>query len=137
VLGQSVLLGGVILLAVFHHGGFHPVTVIAGAVLLLSGGGVALAGAVSLGRNLTPFPQPVDQGLLVRHGIYGRIRHPLYTSVIAASLGWALVWQSGSAVVLAGIGPGTSTVMTPWCSQLASNWLEIRSVARSSISATS
>jgi protein-S-isoprenylcysteine O-methyltransferase Ste14 len=30
----------------------------------------------------------------VQHGIYARVRHPLYTSVMLASLGWALIWQS-------------------------------------------
>jgi protein-S-isoprenylcysteine O-methyltransferase Ste14 len=38
---------------------------------------------------------------LVRHGIYAVIRHPLYTSVIAASIGWALVWQSWPALLVA------------------------------------
>ena len=102
VLGQSVLLGGVVLLAVFSHsGGFHPLIVFAGAVLLLIAAGVSLAGAVALGRNLTPFPKPMEQTQLVRHGIYGVIRHPIYASVIAAAHGWALVWQSWPAVGLA------------------------------------
>lgn len=104
VLGQAVLLGSAILLAVFHRGGrCHPTIMIAGVVLLSIGAGVALAGAVAIGRNLTPFPKPVEQATLVRHGVYRVIRHPLYTSVIAAALGWALVWGSWPAVVVAAI----------------------------------
>ena len=37
----------------------------------------------------------------MRHGIYSVMRHPLYTSVMLASLGWALLWQSGPALVAA------------------------------------
>lgn len=102
VLIQSMLLGAVILLAVVFRGGaFHPVAVIAGGALLLIASGVALAGALALGRNLTPFPKPGEHAPLVRHGIYAVIRHPLYTSVIAAALGWALVWQSWPALLVA------------------------------------
>jgi protein-S-isoprenylcysteine O-methyltransferase Ste14 len=102
VLVQSGLLGAVVLLAVFSHGsGFHPVIVIVGAVLMLIGAAVSLAGALALGRNLTPFPKPAEEAQLVRHGIYAVIRHPLYTSVIAGSIGWALVWQSWLALLVA------------------------------------
>jgi protein-S-isoprenylcysteine O-methyltransferase Ste14 len=38
---------------------------------------------------------------LVQRGIYARVRHPLYTSVMLASLGWALIWQSGSSLLAA------------------------------------
>lgn len=96
-----MLLTTVALLAVFFRGRYSPVIVIAGMVLMLVGAGVALAGAMALGRNLTPFPKPSDSAQLVRHGIYAVIRHPLYTSVIAVALGWALVWQSWPALLVA------------------------------------
>ena len=95
VLGQGVLLGTLVLLAIiFRQGEFPPVVVIAGAALMIVGMGVLLAGALALGRYLTPFPKPAANAQLVRHGIYAVIRHPLYTGVIAVSVGWALVWQS-------------------------------------------
>ena len=68
---------------------------------MLVGAGVALAGAMALGRNLTPFPKPSVSAQLVRHGIYAVIRHPLYTSVITVAFGWALVWQSWPALLVA------------------------------------
>jgi len=43
----------------------------------------------------------MEQSQLVQHGIYAVIRHPLYTSVISVSLGWALVWQSWPAILVA------------------------------------
>ncbi len=96
-----MLLTAVALLAVFFRGRYSPVIMIAGMVLMLVGAVVALAGAMALGRNLTPFPKPSDSAQLVRHGIYAVIRHPLYTSVIAVAIGWALVWQSWPALLAA------------------------------------
>jgi protein-S-isoprenylcysteine O-methyltransferase Ste14 len=102
VLLQSILLAAVILLAVFFRGGgFQPVFMILGVALLIIAAGVSLAGALALGRNLTPFPKPGGQAQLVRHGIYAVIRHPLYLSVMAGAMGWALVWQSWPASLAA------------------------------------
>lgn len=102
VLTQGLLLVGDMTLAVsFRGGGFGRLIVSAGVALLLLGAGVAAMGARALGRNLTPFPMPGERAQLVRHGIYARLRHPLYTSVIAVALGWALVWQSWPALLLA------------------------------------
>jgi len=101
VAGQGVLLTAVALLAVGFCGGGFPIVVMTGIALMLVGASVALAGAMALGRNLTPFPKPADSAQLVRHGIYAVIRHPLYTTVIAVAIGWALVWQSWPALLVA------------------------------------
>ena len=60
-----------------------------------------LVGALALGRSLTPFPHPSSRTQLVQEGIYGLIRHPLYTAVLAWSLGWAIFWLSWPAIVAA------------------------------------
>ena len=102
VVGQGVLLTAVVLLAVCGYRSGFPMGVrIVGVALMIAGASVALAGAMALGRNLTPLPMPSAQARLVRHGIYAVIRHPLYTSVIAVAVGWALVWQSWPALVVA------------------------------------
>ena len=67
----------------------------------LNAAAIAVAGAKSLGRNLTPFPKPADHATLVQCGIYAKIRHPLYTAVILAGFGWALVWLSWPALLAA------------------------------------
>ena len=104
MLVQNTLLAAVILLAAFFRGGgFHPMAVFAGAALLIIAAGVSLAGALALGKNLTPFPKPGGQAQHVRHGIYSMIRHPLYTSLMAGAIGWALVWQSWPALVVAAL----------------------------------
>ena len=102
VLVQSVLMWTVTLLAVIYRGAGHrPAVVFMGAVLMIVGAGVAIAGKVALGKSLTPFPMPLEQAELMQHGIYAVIRHPLYTSVISVSIGWALVWKSWPALLIA------------------------------------
>jgi protein-S-isoprenylcysteine O-methyltransferase Ste14 len=102
VLTQFVLMTAVILLAAVFQGDWSRVWLITvGSGLFVLGGGFGIAGVVVLGRNRTPFPQPREGSELVQHGIYARVRHPLYTSVMLASLGWALIWQSWPALILA------------------------------------
>lgn len=45
-----------------------------------------------LGQNLTPLPHPRDEGQLVTTGIYGLVRHPMYSGVIYLALAYAS-WQ--------------------------------------------
>ncbi len=63
----------------------------AGALLILLGCGLFLAGAARLGRNLAPLPSPKEDSTLVQTGAYAIVRHPLYASIILASFGWALM----------------------------------------------
>lgn len=100
VAGQSGLLFAVIILGVVFHGGGKNLPIMAcGAGFFAIALGCGLAGAVALGRNLTPFPKPFTHTQLVQGGIYGLMRHPLYTAVFCGSVGWALVWQSWPALV--------------------------------------
>ncbi len=95
VVVQFSLMTAVILLGVrFRGDGMLPSVIGAGAVLFIAGGYLGLAGVAVLGKNRTAFPQPRAGSELIQHGIYSRVRHPLYASVMLASLGWALMWQS-------------------------------------------
>lgn len=95
---QSLLMLAVIVLGVVHHGDWTRMWMTAGdAVLFLAGGGVGVAGVIALGGNRTAYPRPREDSELVQRGIYAHVRHPLYTSVILSSLGWALIWQSTTA----------------------------------------
>jgi protein-S-isoprenylcysteine O-methyltransferase Ste14 len=102
VVAQSILMLAVILLGVRFPGDWTcgPV-IIAGAVLFVVSGGFGMAGVLVLGRNRTPFPQPRAGSEFIQHGIYARVRHPLYTSVILGSFGWALLWQSAASFAAA------------------------------------
>lgn len=92
---QSLLMLAAIGLAVLFPGRWTNLAIIgAGGVLFVVGGCFGIAGVMVLGRNRTPFPQPRTGSELVQRGIYARVRHPLYSSVMLASLGWAMIWQS-------------------------------------------
>jgi protein-S-isoprenylcysteine O-methyltransferase Ste14 len=48
-----------------------------------------------LGQNLTPLPHPRDEGQLVTTGVYGLVRHPMYSGVIYLALAyssWQMSW---------------------------------------------
>lgn len=58
-------------------------------------------GKRALGVQRTPFPRPKEGGQLITTGIYARVRHPLYVSIIALGFAWALLWRSGPVLALA------------------------------------
>jgi protein-S-isoprenylcysteine O-methyltransferase Ste14 len=72
---------------------------IAGAALVAAGAAFAGAGLASLGRALTPFPRPLDDASLRQSGIYGWVRHPIYSGLVLGSFGWALMWLSAAGAV--------------------------------------
>lgn len=74
-----------------------------GGALLLVGAWAGLRGNRDLGAQRTPLPRPKDDGQLITTGIYARVRHPLYLSVIALGFAWALLWRSGPALALAAL----------------------------------
>ena len=102
VFAQSALMTATVLLGVVFHGDWsRTVVILAGTALFLAGGVVGIAGVWVLGKNRTPFPHPREGSALVQHGIYAHVRHPLYLSVMLASLGWVLICQSWPALVAA------------------------------------
>jgi protein-S-isoprenylcysteine O-methyltransferase Ste14 len=60
---------------------------VAGIVVL----GVAL---LQLNKNLSPFPTPKDGSELVQNGIYGLVRHPIYSGILFVVFGYALYSES-------------------------------------------
>lgn len=54
-------------------------TFLAGPVLVAGGVGVIAAGLKGLGKSLSPWPAPVQDNELNTDGIYGMMRHPMYT----------------------------------------------------------
>ena len=70
-----------------------------GAILFVIGGVVGIVGTLKLGDNRTPYPTPVAEVKLVRDGIYGYIRHPLYTCLIVLGFAWATIWMSGATLL--------------------------------------
>jgi protein-S-isoprenylcysteine O-methyltransferase Ste14 len=95
VLGQSILMPLVLALGPLCPGESHPAWLGGVAWILFAGGaGFGIGGVWVLGRNRTIFPKPAADSQLVRHGVYRWVRHPLYTSLMLLSLGWAAWWAS-------------------------------------------
>jgi protein-S-isoprenylcysteine O-methyltransferase Ste14 len=60
---------------------------------------VLVVALVNLGRSLTPLPSPVPHGELRTGGLYRLVRHPIYTGIMALTVGAAV--RSGSVAVTA------------------------------------
>ena len=59
-------------------------------IIQVLGFAVVVAGASGLGSSLTPTPVPVDAGSLKTGGLYGLMRHPIYTGVMLIVVGSVL-----------------------------------------------
>jgi protein-S-isoprenylcysteine O-methyltransferase Ste14 len=65
-----------------------------GVVILLIGIVFGAAAMMTLGSSFTVYPKPIKEGALIQTGVYGLVRHPIYTSTILVLFGWSLIWVS-------------------------------------------
>jgi protein-S-isoprenylcysteine O-methyltransferase Ste14 len=72
---------------------------VAGVGLVALGAAAAVLGVVGLRENLTVVPRPIEGGRLIDSGVYGLVRHPIYTGIVTAGLGWGLATASPAALV--------------------------------------
>ena len=98
VLGQFTLMIAALAAGPLWSGQGPIVLTVAGSALIGLGAWAGIAGTITLGRNRTAYPKPKTEAQLIRHGIYGRIRHPLYTSLMLLGIGWGLCWASPAAL---------------------------------------
>lgn len=61
-----------------------------GGILSLLGLFLIVAAFLALKHNLTPFPAPKKNVVLVTSGIYKYSRHPIYAGIIYAAIGFGL-----------------------------------------------
>ena len=59
----------------------------AGFLIIIIAFIILLVAIKDLGRNLSPFPRPINNSALVTSGIYRFTRHPMYYSLIFISFG--------------------------------------------------
>jgi protein-S-isoprenylcysteine O-methyltransferase Ste14 len=69
------------------YGGASEIVGMIGVALIAVGSGVLLISFIALGNSLTALAIPKDNGTLVTHGIYSRVRHPIYFGLLVMSLG--------------------------------------------------
>jgi protein-S-isoprenylcysteine O-methyltransferase Ste14 len=74
-----------------------------GAALVAIGLGFAVSAMRELGPNLSPFPRPRRDAVLVTTGAFAYARHPIYGGLIVAASGWALWRGSGLHLLLAAV----------------------------------
>ena len=64
-----------------------PLSYLVGFLIIIIALIILLLAIKDLGRNLSPFPRPINNSHLVTTGIYRFTRHPMYYSLIFISFG--------------------------------------------------
>src|ERR1700730_6140270 len=72
-----------------------------GGLLCIVGLGFVVVGSLALGPNLSPFPKPKEDGILIERGIFSVVRHPIYGGFSLFAFGWSLIWSSIAALIAA------------------------------------
>jgi len=65
----------------------NPFSYFVGFLIIIISFIILLVSIKDLGRNLSPFPRPIKNSILVNKGIYRFTRHPMYYSLIFISFG--------------------------------------------------
>lgn len=73
-----------------------------GVGILVLGAFVTLWAVLQLNVHLSPFPSPLPGSKLIVAGAYKWARHPIYTGIILAFLGFAIIADSGYKLIVAG-----------------------------------
>ncbi len=55
---------------------------------------IMLLAIYALRKSISPFPSPRKNAILIQVGIYRFVRHPIYTSILLTTLGWAVYSNS-------------------------------------------
>ena len=107
-MGQFVLLGVIAVLGLTGRGGWpeslHPGLLALGIALVVTGAVVVGLAATGLGSSLTALPAPLRDASLRTGGIYGLVRHPIYSGLILIATGWSVAtspWALLATAVLA------------------------------------
>ncbi|MDH4133215.1 MAG: isoprenylcysteine carboxylmethyltransferase family protein [Gammaproteobacteria bacterium] len=80
-------------------GGRGELMFVAGILTMVAGVVVSVLGGLTLGKSLTPYPRPLAKSALRTTGMYAWVRHPIYSGIVLATLGWALYHRSVAMLV--------------------------------------
>ncbi|HSJ27495.1 MAG TPA: 2-amino-4-hydroxy-6-hydroxymethyldihydropteridine diphosphokinase [Acidimicrobiia bacterium] len=106
VVGQGLFLLAWVLAALLDARLASVPWTVVGGLIAAAGLGLGVGAIVTFGPGVTASPQPRPGSILLRRGVYGLVRHPMYGAVMLTTLGLAIVaWSPaaiGVAVALAG-----------------------------------
>ena len=74
-----------------------------GALVAIVGVFIALVSILQIKKNITAFPTPTADALLVTNGFYKFSRHPIYAGIILLLFGYGFFHNSISKLILAAI----------------------------------
>jgi protein-S-isoprenylcysteine O-methyltransferase Ste14 len=74
-----------------------------GAPLVAAGVAMAVWGARSLGRSLTPGTEPLAGAPLVTSGAFVHSRHPIYLGIVLGLTGYTLAWSNWTLALVLGL----------------------------------
>jgi protein-S-isoprenylcysteine O-methyltransferase Ste14 len=80
--------------------GVKVVVQVAGIVVSVGGLLLMYRGYIDLRQSFSPLPRPTEQASLTQRGVYRRLRHPIYTGVVLAAIGWGISHASLLALAL-------------------------------------
>ncbi|CAN5623933.1 hypothetical protein BH11BAC3_BH11BAC3_46160 [soil metagenome] len=66
----------------------------AGLVAAIVGLVIIIAALVSLNKNISPFPSPRHQAVLITNGVFKFLRHPIYTGILMTISGLGLYTEN-------------------------------------------
>lgn len=80
--------------------GVSDVLQLIGSLVFVIGMLIVFLSVLRLNRNLSAFPTPKKDGNLIETGLYKYIRHPIYTGIVAAALGFSVYSGSGFRLIV-------------------------------------
>ncbi|MFA7616772.1 MAG: isoprenylcysteine carboxylmethyltransferase family protein [Moheibacter sp.] len=80
--------------------GVSDVLQLLGSVVFVIGMLIVFLSVLKLNRNLSVFPTPKKDGKMIETGLYKYIRHPIYTGIVVAGLGFSVYSESGFRLIV-------------------------------------
>ena len=100
MVAQAGLLAGLLVVWLAFGEGWGTAFMVAGGLLAAAGAMLGGTGFLALGRNLSAYPAPLNEAVLVERGPYRLARHPIYGGIVLGGLGFSLVDGNWPGLVL-------------------------------------
>lgn len=104
---QFALIGAIILLRAPEHLLLNIDWRLPGLLLFVVGFVLGTTAVIQMKRNITAFPTPKADAVLLQNGLYRYVRHPMYTALFLAAVGFSFwhadPWKFGISLLLLGL----------------------------------